>query len=88
MIHDMYKAKSNEIFRLYLAGYEAGDISGRTGVPVCRIHRELDAMTQRDPGLMSRHLAAKYPSHRKANRWPKATFVITKMEQHVSVNEY
>lgn len=88
MIHDIYKAKSNDVVRLYLAGFEAGDIAGRTGVPVCRIKRELDALTQRDPGLLSKHLAAKYPSRRKAARWPKAVFVITARERHVSVNEY
>ena len=87
MIHDMYKAKSNDVIRLYLMGFEAGDISGRTGVPACRIQREMELMVQRQPALLGQHLVAKV-RHRKANRWPRARFVITAREQHVSQNEY
>ena len=85
---DNYRLKKNEIYRLYISGLEPGDIAGRTGVPAFRIQREMDLLTQRDPALLSLHLAGKVRSNRKGMRWPKARFVISADEVCRSRDEY
>jgi len=85
---DNYKAHKDEVWRLYLNGLEPGDIAGRTGVPVCRIQREIAYQTERDPAMFRQHMRAKYPSQRKQIRYPNAALVMSGRERTESKGEY
>jgi hypothetical protein len=65
---DMWKQKKQYALELYLQGKSPAVISGLTGVPRIRIKNELGRLTERRPELLSLHLAAKYPSRRRATR--------------------
>lgn len=83
-----YRNMKNEVFRLYLAGYEAGDISGRTDLPPVRVQRWLTLMIIQDPALYRHHLRARQPGRRKTLRWPSAQLVMAPGEMHRSNEEY
>ena len=75
---DNYKAKKDDIYRMYKNGMEPGDIAGRTGVPLIRIEREMAYQTGKDPELFRQHIKNKYPSQRP--RWPNAKLVMSGRE--------
>ena len=83
-----YRNVKNEVFRLYLAGYEAGYISGRTELPPVRVNRWLAYMVTQNPALYRHHLRARQPGQRKTLRWPNAQLVMAPGEMHRSNDEY
>jgi len=86
--YDNWRFKRDEVMSLYLSGKPLGEICGRTGVPLCRLKRELAYAVQRNPQLLERHLRASFPSQRRKMRFPGATLVIEPREKTASVNEY
>lgn len=86
--YEFYRNVKNEVFRLYLAGLEPSDISGRTDLPPVRVQRWLTLMIIQDPALHRQHLRAKQPGRRKTLRWPNAQLVMAPGEMHRSNEEY
>lgn len=64
-INDGWKYAKAQILELYLNGKTPGSISGVTGVPRIRIEHELQKAADKHPELLSRHMAARYPSQRR-----------------------
>ena len=86
--YDNWRTHRDLAMTLYLSGKTIGEISGRTGIPKCRLAREITLAIRRDPQLEARHLKAKYPSQRRRLRFPGATIVVSEYERTVSRNEY
>lgn len=85
---DTYKAHRDQVYKLYRAGMEPGEIAGRTGVPLIRIEREMAYQTGKDPELFRQHIKNKYPSQRRLIRWPNAALVMSERERTESKGEY
>ena len=77
MPYDTFRRHESAVYALYQAGKSIPYIADVTGVPKIRIQHEIEAACERKPRLLSGHLAAQYPSQRKAKpRFARAVLII------------
>lgn len=73
--YDNWHSKKAEVLQLYLLGKDPRHIAGLTGVPRIRIEHEMAKATERNPDILRRHMAARYPKKRCALRFPGAVII-------------